>query len=291
MESKTSPQVITSDSNANYPIKSTDTDSDPPNIRYAKELQELRAKIYADPKLSDIKIEDRFLLTTLYSSLGDNRDTYKTLREFLLFFQKYDYFRPEFPTNAEKIIKANVFTVSKAKKDDGSGLIIINCANWKLKSGILFDELVRVCMTMIHIELQDEKSHRGGFQILADLRGVTWKHATKFSISYFRFMADLQKFCTWQVRKVHILYDSFLIGILRRLAVPALGKELHQKVIFHDRGLESLYEHCPKNMLPSKLGGNFDDEFTFEENMEKCRQAVADWKEIHKLLEDANVKL
>lgn len=284
-----SPQVIMSDSNANYPIKLTG--DVPPNIRYSKELDKLRAQIRADPVLKNLKMQERFLLTTLYSSIGDNRDSFETLKEFLLFFQKYDYFRPEFPTNADKIIKANIFTVSKAKKEDGSGLIIVRVGNWKLKSGILFDELVRVCMTLIHIELQDEKSHLGGFQIVVDLRGVTWKYATKFSLSYFRFMADLQKFCSWQARKIHFLYDSFLIGLLRRIAAPALGKDLHKLVIFHDRGLESLYEHCPRNMLPSKLGGNFDDEFTFEENMEKCRIAVEDWKEIHQNLEDAQIKL
>jgi len=36
---------------------------------------------------------------------------------------------------------------------------------------------------------------------------------------------------------------------------PFLNKELLEVIYFHTQGLESLYEHVPKALLPTELGG------------------------------------
>ncbi|XP_037935828.1 alpha-tocopherol transfer protein-like [Teleopsis dalmanni] len=117
-----------------------------------------------------------------------------------------------------------------------------------------------------------DKMADGDIQV-CDATGYTLRHVYKVSISTMRMhMKFLQEAYPVRLRSLHMIncpsYMNKLIAILK----PFIRDDVYKLVHFHTNGLDSLYEHVPREMLPEEFGGSAG----------KLEDIKAKWKEIVK---------
>ncbi|XP_037935155.1 alpha-tocopherol transfer protein-like [Teleopsis dalmanni] len=96
----------------------------------------------------------------------------------------------------------------------------------------------------------------GDIQIV-DISGYTMRHIYKVSISTMRMhMKFLQEAYPVRLRAMHIIncpsYLNKLIAVLK----PFIREDVYKLIHFHTTGLDTLYEHVPRDMLPEEFGGS-----------------------------------
>ncbi|XP_011295725.1 alpha-tocopherol transfer protein-like [Musca domestica] len=96
-----------------------------------------------------------------------------------------------------------------------------------------------------------------GEVVIMDMRGVTMKQVTTLIISTMSvFVKYINQAYPNRLRAVHMINcPSYLDKVLAFLK-PFMNRELYDMMKCHTKGLESLYECIPKDMLPEEYGGN-----------------------------------
>lgn len=109
---------------------------------------------------------------------------------------------------------------------------------------------------------------------IIDSKGTSFRHFLNVvkNVSTVRiYMKYIQEAAPFNIKKVHFINCSYILDKMFALIKPLLNKELLQVIYFHTQGLESLYEHIPKALLPTELGGDMG---AMSEIYEKFQQFV-----------------
>lgn len=97
---------------------------------------------------------------------------------------------------------------------------------------------------------------------IIDSKGTSFRHFLNMvkNVTTVRlYMKYIQEAAPFNIKKVHFINCSYVMDKMFALIRPLLNKELLQVIYFHTQGLESLYEHIPKALLPTDLGGELGD--------------------------------
>lgn len=98
-----------------------------------------------------------------------------------------------------------------------------------------------------------------GEVFVIDAKGVSFRHFLNVvkNVSTVRiYMKYIQEAAPFNIKKVHFINCSYILDKMFALIKPLLNKELLEVIYFHTQGLDSLYEHVPKDFLPTEFGGN-----------------------------------
>ncbi|XP_061399015.1 alpha-tocopherol transfer protein-like [Musca vetustissima] len=102
-----------------------------------------------------------------------------------------------------------------------------------------------------------------------DMNGYTMKHVTRLSIRTLRtYLKFLQQAFPVRIKAMHMINCPSYLDKMLRVVKPFINKEVFEMIHFHTTGIETLYEHVPKDMLPDEYGGkagklsDLKDEFT-----------------------------
>lgn len=105
-----------------------------------------------------------------------------------------------------------------------------------------------------------------------DSKGMSFSHFLHVvkNVSTVRlYMKYIQEAVPFNIKKVHFINCSYIFYKMFALIKPLLNKELLEVIYFHTEGLESLYEHVPKEVLPTELGGDVGSMVEIYEQFQK----------------------
>ncbi|XP_073830644.1 alpha-tocopherol transfer protein-like isoform X2 [Musca autumnalis] len=92
---------------------------------------------------------------------------------------------------------------------------------------------------------------------VVDMEGASMKHMTHLKLPpFFVFLKYMQKYCPIKFKAIHLINCPPFVNKMYAMVKPFLKKETANKIHFHVRGVESLFEFVPKEMLPTEYGGN-----------------------------------
>ncbi|XP_075157562.1 alpha-tocopherol transfer protein-like [Haematobia irritans] len=95
-----------------------------------------------------------------------------------------------------------------------------------------------------------------GEVLIVDLDGVTMKF---MACCTFRTMMVIFKYLYQAfpdtVKAIHLINCPTYINKILAIIKPFMSKDLYALIICHTEGLDSLYQHVPKDMLPNEYGG------------------------------------
>ncbi|XP_037824725.1 alpha-tocopherol transfer protein-like [Lucilia sericata] len=89
-----------------------------------------------------------------------------------------------------------------------------------------------------------------------DMTGYSMKHATRLSISTLRtYLKFLQQAFPVRIKAMHMINCPSYLDRLISVVKPFINKDVFNMMHFHTTGIETLYEHVPKELLPEEYGG------------------------------------
>ncbi|XP_061398072.1 alpha-tocopherol transfer protein-like [Musca vetustissima] len=92
---------------------------------------------------------------------------------------------------------------------------------------------------------------------IVDMDGFTMKHMTHLSLpALLVFLRYMQKYCPIKFKTIHLINCPAYVNNMFAMVKPFMKKETIDKIQFHVRSIENLFESVPKEMLPSEYGGN-----------------------------------
>lgn len=95
--------------------------------------------------------------------------------------------------------------------------------------------------------------------LVLDLKGYNFKHflnAARNGKTVFLYFKYIQESVPVATLSAHILNPSWVVDKFMALIRPMLRKEVAESFRFHSRGIESLHELVPKEVLPIEYGGS-----------------------------------
>lgn len=122
-------------------------------------------------------------------------------------------------------------------------------------------DAIKMMLAMLdaRYSIYDEKETLADADILIlDLNGYSFKHflnAVKNPKTLFLYFKYIQETVPIATVAAHVLNPSWVVDRFMSLIKPILRKEVADSFQFHSRGLESLYETVPKEVLPNEYGG------------------------------------
>uniref|UniRef100_A0A1L8EG33 Putative phosphatidylinositol transfer protein sec14 n=1 Tax=Haematobia irritans TaxID=7368 RepID=A0A1L8EG33_HAEIR len=92
---------------------------------------------------------------------------------------------------------------------------------------------------------------------ITDMACNTMGHMRQMSFGILRLMLKfLQEAYPIRIRAIHMINCPSYMNKILAVVRPFVHKRVFELMHFHTDGLEGLYEHVPKEMLPEEYGGN-----------------------------------
>lgn len=107
---------------------------------------------------------------------------------------------------------------------------------------------------------------------IIDGKGMSFRHFLNVvkNVSTVRiYMRYIQDAVPFNIKKIHFINCSYILDKMFAIIKPLLNKDLLNVIYFHTNGLDSLYEHVPKDILPTELGGDVGSMFEISEKFQK----------------------
>lgn len=162
--------------------------------------------------------------------------------------------------------------------DDQYRITVISLINYDV-SQFDYVQVVKMALMMFDARFTEydepiAETIASGECFIIDSKGTSFRHflnVVKNVTTVRIYMKYIQEAAPFNIKKVHFINCSYILDKMFALIKPLLNKELLQVIYFHTQGLESLYEHVPKDCLPTELGG---DVGSMNEIYEKFRKFV-----------------
>jgi hypothetical protein len=141
-------------------------------------------------------------------------------------------------------------TIGGLKDPDPSKFDYLNCLKMAL---MLFDTRFS--------EYDSDGKVAEGEIVINDMKDMGWRHmwnSMKHMATANFYMKFLQEATPIRIVQFHMINPSAITYRMFTIFRPFMNKEFLDVIHFHPNGIESLYEHIPRELLPKELGGNDD---------------------------------
>ncbi|XP_013113301.1 alpha-tocopherol transfer protein [Stomoxys calcitrans] len=95
-----------------------------------------------------------------------------------------------------------------------------------------------------------------GDVLVMDMDGYKMQHVTGISLKTLRtFLKFLDQAYSVRIKGLHLINCPSYLNKILAVVKPFISKEVYEMMHFHVNGVESLYEHVPREILPEECGG------------------------------------
>ncbi|XP_061392296.1 alpha-tocopherol transfer protein-like, partial [Musca vetustissima] len=107
-------------------------------------------------------------------------------------------------------------------------------------------------------DIDDDMSKLSNGEIhIVDIANYTLRHIANMSLMVMRaYMNFLQEAYPVRLKAMHIINCPAQVNHMVRITKPFIREEVFNMTHFHTKGLETLYEQVPRDILPLDYGGN-----------------------------------
>ncbi|XP_037931848.1 alpha-tocopherol transfer protein-like, partial [Teleopsis dalmanni] len=230
---------------------------------YEAQIDELMQWFQENEKLP--KEIDRLLLKRFYECMYRNvEDTKKLIRINYKLRNKYDHIFLDRDPNSEQ--SQNTFAYADLIPLPG-----LTPENYKVSCYRLHDFdhkkmnhiedtksffMVTDCRFCIPDLPDSDQLSEGEVQIF-DMNGFSMKHFSRMTIGTMRiYLKFLQEAFPVRLKAVHLINCPTYLDKIVSVVKPFINREVFKMIHFHTNGINGLYEHVPRSMLPEEYGGD-----------------------------------
>lgn len=148
-----------------------------------------------------------------------------------------------------------LFMILPAKDVHGRLVLYVKPGSWITRE-VSYVSLQKAALLCMEHMATDPASQEVGVSILCDSAGFTLEKLFSCHFGLIRrFLEYLQDCMPMRLKAVHIIRESKAMDLLFVLIRPFIKRKLAQRIHFHGRSYEKLYEDLPPSMLPEEYGG------------------------------------
>ncbi|KAM7348551.1 alpha-tocopherol transfer protein-like [Cochliomyia hominivorax] len=105
-------------------------------------------------------------------------------------------------------------------------------------------------------EIDDMETLANGEIHIVDIGNYTLRHMASMSLMTMRtYMNFLQHAYPVRLKAMHVINCPTFLNRMVAITRPFIHEDVFKMIHFHTNGIESLYEHVPRDMLPLEYGG------------------------------------
>merc|ERR1719309_1021821 len=229
-----------------------------------QKLADFENLLHSDPKFSKFMtpnlLKSRAYLT-IYMRAGawNVTDALAVLNGYYSIGQNYrPYVEMSIPSKLEHVWKEKLNTVLEKRDKFGRRVLIMRLGKWDPDT-IPVEHFFASTFVLLETVTKEVKTQIAGLTIVLDIQGFSLKHIRNLGINEIRLAAAFLhgSFPLW-IRRIHVLYQPRIFGILMNIAKPFLSENAREVLTLHGSDLTSFYEEVPKDFLPANLGGSGD---------------------------------
>ncbi|XP_074604867.1 clavesin-2-like [Brevipalpus obovatus] len=216
--------------------------------------------------LSKYEHDDIFLERMLLFFRGDINKTLKALCDYINIVQNHANFF--IWPDMEHIMEQDVVLVSNLRLPDGRAIGYGKVGNW-LPDKLTLVDIARFALATSDAEMIDKELVVHGFDLIIDVKGLSWWQIPHLTIGMLRLLHDYHKLFGHIVHEVHVVNESYWLNIAYNIVKPFLLEEFRKKIHFHGNGFTKLHERYSTSVLPPEYGGTYTGEYSTKVNAER----------------------
>lgn len=224
--------------------------------RRERAIAELREWLCDNPKIN-AKTDDVSILYFLRGCKFDIARTKQKLRNFYVMKAE----RPEWFTNRDPLLpeihelaKLGVF-IPLRKFQDNKLVVIIRAAAHSPKIHLQDDVFKTGKMLLDIAALEYENASIFGVTAIFDLRGVSLAHARQLPPSVVKKAVYAWQNYHCRPKQLEFVNAPVYVNVMLRVFKRFMSDKLKSRINVHFRGLGSLHDVVPKDILPIEYGG------------------------------------
>ncbi|XP_049960321.1 alpha-tocopherol transfer protein-like [Schistocerca serialis cubense] len=114
--------------------------------------------------------------------------------------------------------------------------------------------VAKACLMIINFILSFDYSV--GYILLIDLKDMTAGHLSKLTIRDLRALELITRTAyAKRIKALHFLNAPKILNTVLSIVKLALPEKLQKRIMVHERGSQTLFEHLPKYVVPDEMGG------------------------------------
>ncbi|XP_012273701.1 alpha-tocopherol transfer protein-like isoform X2 [Orussus abietinus] len=179
-------------------------------------------------------------------------DMYFTMRAAVPeFFSNRDITRPEL----QEIVKIVQIPPLPGLTKNGRRVVLMRGIDKDLPTPNV-SEAMKLVLMLGDIRLKEEEVGVAGDVYILDATVATPSHFAKFTPTLVKtFLVCVQEAYPVKLKEVHVVHVSPLVDTIINFVKPFLKEKIRNRIFVHSN-LNTLYEHIPREILPTEYGGD-----------------------------------
>ena len=222
-----------------------------------KKTTALRLRMRNNKDLANGTLNDKFLLKYLRARDYDIDESYKLIKGY---FQMRKSNPEMFRTTSDvrELVNASVCRVLPHRGPAGETIFIVRAGQWNLSKWSAADTLAAT-ITELELAALDEETQKNGVIEVMDIRGFTMFHFLRLNPFVVKLGTDITDRCLpLKFKRIHVINGNRFMQLAWTLVKPLLGESIKSRIVFHGSDLTKLYDDIPRDLLPSTVGGTWE---------------------------------
>ncbi|XP_012224572.1 alpha-tocopherol transfer protein-like [Linepithema humile] len=179
-------------------------------------------------------------------------DNYFTMRTMIPeFFSNRDITKPVL----QEVVKVVQIPPLPGLTKDGRRVIVMRAISKDVPTPNV-PEAMKLALMIGDIRLKEEQSGVAGDVYVLDASAATPAHFAKFTPSLVKkFLVCVQEAYPVKLKAVHVINVSPIVDTILNFVKPLLKEKIRNRIFMHS-DLKTLYDHIPKEILPTEYGGD-----------------------------------
>ncbi|XP_014483430.1 PREDICTED: alpha-tocopherol transfer protein-like [Dinoponera quadriceps] len=222
-----------------------------------KDLEAIKEWLAKQPHLPHFNDDQRIMTFLRGCNFSLERckrklDMYFTMRSALPeFFSNRDVTRPVM----QDIVKIIHVPVLPGLTKEGNRVILMRGIDKDFPTPNVA-EAMKLVLMIGDVRLREESHGVAGDVYILDAAVATPTHFAKFTPSMVKkFLVCVQEAYPAKLKQVHVINVSPFVDTIHNFVKPFLKEKIRERIFMHS-DINTLYDHVPKEVLPSEYGGD-----------------------------------
>ncbi|XP_054718620.1 alpha-tocopherol transfer protein-like [Uloborus diversus] len=222
-------------------------------------LRLLKEMMKHEKSLCNTELDDDFLMQYLLFRKFNVDRALSTLKAYVKLRKKNpDMFRN---FHFDRIVRTSTDRIAVFlpwRCPDGCAIILVQLDNWD-PTVFPVEEVKRMVAVIVLQSLRDPMTQLNGFKVIFDVNSNPLRHLRYITPqNIYLLYHGTQECIPGRFKAVHFVNDSITFKAAWFIFKNFLTDKFRKRIFFHSK-MESLFDHFPRSILPTKYGGTLED--------------------------------
>lgn len=136
----------------------------------------------------------------------------------------------------------------------GRCVLLFTAANWDCSYTLL--SIYRSLLISLEYLLHEKQNQANGFVVIVDWTEISFKQSTNLAPKLLKLMIEgLQDSFPARFKGIHFIGQPWYVEAALMVIKQFLKDAIKDRIFMHGNNLSTLFEHLPRDILPTELGG------------------------------------